>query len=232
MERRLIGRVLNPYLGYSYTLRRAGANRVASEIDGSKPSHNKTVSISSSRFYHHTLGTRYMIEKEITGLTVYGEHAIYRGVEGFSRELFSKQFKKIPDGIALAPGATRGLDPEITAMDWIEVENYYKPPDELRRIIELSGKIGTWIDSDRQIMLDRIVFVYSVMSDHERSLLNGIGSYIREQNITDPHTLSSIVVAQCDVMPPLRWLGYTELSCLRLREFGLVKIPGKLPVSA
>jgi hypothetical protein len=232
VDRRQIRRVLNPFMGYSFKLRMAGANRVGSEIDGSEPGRTQTPSITGPRFYHHTLGTRYMIEKEITGLTAYGESAIYRGVEGFSHELFSKQFKKIPDGIVLAPGATRGIDPDITALDWIEVENYYKPPDELRRIIELSGKIGTWIDSDRKIMLDRVVFVYSVMNAHEKSLYKGIERYLLEQNITDPHTLSGIVLASCDVKPPFGWLGYMELSWLRLRELGLVKVPVELSGAA
>jgi hypothetical protein len=44
-----------------------------------------------------------------------------------------KLFKKIPDGFVLAEGSTRGLDPDVIAADWIEVEGAYKTQDERKR---------------------------------------------------------------------------------------------------
>ena len=211
----------NPLGGYSYLLTWIGANRLGLSIEDEVKSGRGITSVTGPQFIHRTLGTRYLIEKEITGLTTHSEYAIYRGLNGISRKTFAEQFKKIPDGLVFVNGATRGLDPDITAVDWIEVESYYKPRVERRKIIALSGRIGTWLDRSRKLLLDRIVFVYSSMNAHESSLLSGIDSYVREQKITNPHILSRIVLAKCDIRPPFSWVGYTEVSWLQMQDIGV-----------
>lgn len=215
IDQKQIVRLANRFRGYSYSISTAGVSRLdLIQEDGARSGRGLT-SVTGQQFSHRTLGTRYLIEKEIAGLTAHSEYAIYCGSNGISRKKFAKEFKKIPDGLVLVNGAARGLDPELTAVDWIEVEGAYKPQTERRKILSLSAKQGTWIDRDRKMLLDRIVFVYSSMDSHERSLLNGIDSYVREQKIADPHILSSIVLARCDIRPPFTWVGYTEVSWLQ-----------------
>lgn len=215
LDAKKVFRAADLYGGYSYLLTARGANLLGSMLADETRSGRGTVSVTGPHFLHRTLGTRYLIEKEVVGLAAHSEYAIYRGLSGISRGKFAKEFKKIPDGLVLARGATRGLDPELTAVDWIEVESSYKPQIERRKILSLSAKLGTWIDRDRKMLLDRIVFVYSSLNPHSRSLLNGIDSYVHEQKITDPHILSNIVLAQCDISLPFVWLGYTEISWLQ-----------------
>lgn len=221
MKSKQVFRMGNPLGGYSYLLTWIGANRVGLSLEDDVRSGRGITSVTGPHFIHRTLGTRYLIEKEADGLTAYGEYAIYRGLAGLNRDTFTKPFKKIPDGLVLVNGTVRGLDPGITAVDWVEVESYYKPPVERRKIIALCEKFGTWIDRDRKLLLDRIVFVYSSMNAHEPSLLSGIDSYVREHKITNPQILSKIVLARCDIRPPFIWVGYTEVSWLQMQRMGL-----------
>lgn len=232
LDTKQVVRMGNPLGGYSYLLSAIGANRVGLTLEDEVRSGRGITSVTGQQFIHRTLGTRYLIEKEVAGLTAHGEYAIYRGLSGIPRERIAKEFKKIPDGLVLVSGAARGLDPEFTAVDWIEVESYYKPRAERRKIVALSAKLGTWIDRDRKMLLDRIVFVYSSMNSHETSLLRGIESYVREQNITNPHILSSIVLAKCDIRPPFVWVGYTEISWLQMQTLGLTEFDLETPQPA
>lgn len=221
LEAKQLIRMGNPLGGYSYLLSSVGANRLGLALEDEVKSGRGITSVTGPQFIHRTLGTRYLIEKEVAGMTAHGEYAIYRGLTGIPRDTFTRLFKKIPDGLVFVNGTTRGLDPDITAVDWIEVESYYKPRVERRKIIALSGKIGTWLDRNRKLLLDRIVFVYSSMNAHESSLLSGIDSFVREQKITNPHILSRIVLAKCDIRPPFIWVGYTEVSWLQMQSIGV-----------
>ncbi len=224
LEAKQVFRIGNPLGGCSYLLTWIGANRLGLSIEDEVKSGRGITSVTGPQFIHRTLGTCYLIEKEIMGLTTHSEYAIYRGLNGISRKTFAEQFKKIPDGLVLVNGAIRGLDPDITAVDWIEVESYYKPRGERGKIIALSGKTGTWLDRSRKLLLDRIVFVYSSMNAHESSLLSGIDSYVREQKITNPHILSRVVLAKCDIRPPFLWAGYTEVSWLQMQQLGASEV--------
>ena len=221
LEAKQVFRMGNPLGGYSYLLTWIGANRVGLSLEDDARSGRGITSVTGPQFIHRTLGTRYLIEKEADGLTAHSEYALYRGLSGISRKTFAEHFQKIPDGLVLVNGTARGLDPGITAVDWVEVESYYKPPVERRKIIALSEKFGAWIDRDRKLLLDRIVFVYSSMNAHEQSLLSGIYSYVREHKITNPQILSKIVLARCDIRPPFIWIGYTEVSWLQMQRMGV-----------
>lgn len=209
-----IYRRMNTLGGFSYMLAGPGANRIGTVLGEDARSGRGLTSVDGSQFLHRTLESRYLIEKEIEGFTGYGEYAIYRGVGGFSRDLFAKKFKKIPDGLILVKGATRGYDQEITLVDWLEVEGHYKPPQEREKILDVATKSGTWLDMKRKVMLHRVVFVYLAVNGHQRSLREGIDNFIRAHDIKDPFFFDSIVLAECDVLPPFSWRGYTEKTWL------------------
>ncbi|EQD49557.1 hypothetical protein B2A_07637, partial [mine drainage metagenome] len=142
----------------------------------------------------------------------------FRGLSGLSRERFIKKFKKVPDGLVFVPGQTRGHDADVTLVDWVEVESFYKPPTERNKILALANKFGTWLDRDRKLMLDRIVIVCSVLNSHQGSIMKGIAKFIRDHGIKNPDILSAIVLAECDVRLPFNWQGFTENNWLQLRE--------------
>lgn len=213
-----ITRVHNPLGGFSYLLTPIGARKLGAALDPDDKDDVRSGtgirSVFGPQFFHRTVGTRYLIEKEIEGFTAYGEYAIFRGHGGISREMFVEKFRKVPDGLVLAKGATRGYDPEITLVDWIEVENYYKPPQEREKILDIAMKSGTWLDAERKLMLHRIVFVYLTINAHQRSITGGIEKFIRTHGIKDQFFFDSIVLAECDVLPPFSWRGYTEKTWL------------------
>ena len=213
-----ITRVFNPIGGFSYLLTPSGARKLGASLDPDDEDDVRSGtglrSVFGPQFMHRTIGTRYLIEKEIEGFTAYGEYALFRGHDGISREMFVEKFRKVPDGLVLAKGQTRGYDPDITLVDWIEVENYYKPPQEREKILEIAMKSGTWLDTDRKLMLHRVVFVYLSINAHQRSIVSGVEKFIRAHGIKDQFLLDSIVLAECEVSPPFSWVGHTEMSWL------------------
>ena len=210
-----ITRVFNPLGGFSYLLTPSGARKIGAALDlDDVKSGAELKSVFGSRFFHRSIGTRYLIEKEIEGFTAYGEYALFRGHDGLSREMFVEKFRRVPDGLVLANGDARGYDEDITLVDWIEVENYYKPPQELNKILEIAMKSGTWLDTDRKLMLHRVVFVYLSISAHQRSIISGVERFIRAHGVKDQFLLDSIVLADCEVRPPLSWMGCMEMSWL------------------
>lgn len=218
LESKQVVRTANPMGSYSYLLTAIGANRLGLALEDEVRSGRNITSVSGNQFFHRTLGTRYLIEREITGMSSHGEYAIFRGLSGISRDHFAKKFKKIPDGLVFVPGPTRGQDADVTLVDWVEVESFYKPRAERNKILALTSKFGTWLDRDRKLLLDRIVIVYSVLNSHQSSMMKGIARFIRDHSIKNPEILSAIVLAECDVRLPFSWKGYTERTWLELRE--------------
>lgn len=218
LESKQVIRTINPLGSYSYLLTTVGANRLGLALEDEVKSGRNITSVAGNQFFHRALGTRYLIEKEITGMTSYGEYAIFRGLSGLSREQFIKKFKKVPDGLVFVPGPERGHDADLTLVDWVEVESFYKPPTERNKILALAEKFGTWLDRDRKLLLDRIVLVYSVLNSHQGSMLKGIAKFVRENGIKNPDILSAIVLAECDVRLPFSWQGFSEHTWLELRD--------------
>jgi len=218
LKKKNLIKIPNTIGGTSYTLRAQGANRLEGAGVLGVKSGRGISSISGPQFFHRTLGTRYLIEKGIDDLEAYGEYAIYRGLFGIDRNLFVKKFKKVPDGLLLVPGAQRGMDPEFIAADWVEVESFYKPPREIRKILDLSMKTGEWLDQSKKIMLDRAIFVQSTLNSHEESLHNSIESYINEHKISNPELLEKIVIAKCNVELPFVWKGMSERTWLSISQ--------------
>ena len=218
LESRQIVRTANPMGTYSFLLTSIGANRLGLALEDEVRSGRNITSVFGNQFFHRTLGTRYLIEKEIVGMTCHGEYSIFRGLSGLNRDHFTKKFKKVPDGLVFVPGPTRGQDPDVTLVDWVEVEGFYKPRAERNKILALTSKFGTWLDQDRKLLLDRIVIVYSVLNSHQSSMLKGIAKFIQDHDIKNPEVLSAIVLAECDVRLPFSWRGYSEKTWLEMRE--------------
>ncbi len=218
VDKKHLSKAVNTLGGISYLLTATGANRLELKGEHAVKSGRGISSVFGSQFFHRTLGTRYLIEKEIAGFEAYGEYAIYRGLLGVDRDLFVKKFGKIPDGLLLSKGSARGFDADITTVDWVEVESFYKPPHELRKILTVSESRGTWINPEKRLMLDRLVFVHSTVHSHEESLLRTITTYLAEHKVTNPNVLSNIVIAKCEVTAPFVWRGFTESNWLAMQE--------------
>ena len=218
LESKQVIRTVNPLGSYSYLLTAVGANRLGLSLEDDVRSGRNVTSVAGTQFFHRALGTRYLIEREITGAVSCGEYAVYRGLGGLTREYFAKRFKKVPDGLVFVPGHERGHDADVILVDWVEVENFYKPPAERNKILALSSQLGTWLDRDRKILLDRIVIVHSVLNSHQGSLMKGIARYVRDHEIRNPDILSAIMIAECDVGLPFVWRGFEEHSWLYLRR--------------
>jgi len=173
-------------------------------------------SVAGPHFYHRTLGTRYLLERAARGHKVFGEYALQKGFGPIGRGELNERFKKLPDGIVLAPGSERGYDSNVIAADWVEVESSYKPEQELSKIFAIAWSVGSWLNAAETLLLDRVLFIYNSRQRHENTILRALQHYLEKHPATNPDLLSSIVLVRCQVGLPLVWEGFQELDSAHL----------------
>lgn len=173
-------------------------------------------SIGGPHFFHRTLGTRYLIERAAFGNQVYGEYLLSKGWGPIGAGELRERFSKLPDGLAFAPGIERGLDRNLYAADWIEVESSYKPDKELEKIFNIAWKVGTWLNTAETILLDRVVFVYDERQRHENQILASLKRYLEKNQRANRELLGSIIFVRCRINFPLVWQSYQETDCATL----------------
>ena len=223
MVRRTVKRLLesgdllerpNSLGGLSLILSPRGATKLNSEGLDADDGKNLS-SVEGPQFYHRTLGTRYLIEKAISGAEVFGEYALIKGRAPVSRAHLSERFHKYPDGLAVYPGDTRAYHADYTAADWIEVESAFKADDDYEKLIKIAWNVGNFLNASDTCVLDRVVFVFDVRQRHENAIL----SYLRRtvaSKITDASliVLKSIILARVRIRTPLVWEGVEEVTAL------------------
>ena len=156
--------------GLSLVLTTAGAQRLR-DVDIVATSGYELSSVTGPQFFHRTLGTRYIIERAaVPGCQGFGEYALSKGFSLVARAEIAHRFGKIPDGLVVVPGASRGYASGLWAADWIEVESSYKPEAELQRIFAIAGHRRTWLNAEQTIALDGLVFVFDARQSVRRQL--------------------------------------------------------------
>jgi len=208
-KRQLVDRT-NILGGLSLVLAKDGAARLR-EWGVNAHAGGDLSSITGAQFCHRTLGTNYLIDRQLRGHSSYGEHAIANGQAPVSQHELERRFNKLPDGLVFFPGNSRGYTHEVLA-DWIEVEFSRKSYQELARILTLAWESGGWLNDAQTVILDRIVFVYDGRRGHETSITKALQRYLLARPHPDPNlVLSSIALARCKIRTPLVWCGHEEV---------------------
>jgi hypothetical protein len=203
---------------YSYLLSWIGGNRLEmAGVDGAWKA-RQNLSVADRGFFHRALATRYLIEQQAAGYEVLGVHAIRRGLYGLKLNQLRDLFGATPDGLLFSKGTDRGLGPDTTTVAWVTVDSLYKPPAEIRKILEFTTKPDTWIDPAKKLLLDRVIFVQSTLNPHSLSLGNAIGSFVLENKLSDPGVLSRIAIATCAVNRSCKWHGFVQQTWQQLQE--------------
>jgi hypothetical protein len=201
--------------GRSFLLARAGVNRLVSRGLEAEPGYDLS-SISGPQFYHRTLGTRYLIERGLSGHDSFGEYALCKGWGPTTHAHLRERFGRTPDGLILVPGSEHGYCIDAPAVDWIEVESSVKPTRELERILSMAWRhLGESLDEQMTMILDRLLFVYSAEQGHELRIVRALKRFASANPCPDQF-LASIVLVRCAIDPPLVWRGCEETSCATL----------------
>ena len=219
----------NVVAGTSFFLTASGARMLSEHslrvIEDGNPRSGRSRGYDGPQFLHRMLGTCYLIDKKNEGHTVVSELALLKGYKGLSRDLFRKYYGKVPDGLVLRP------DPEAEGnawlVDWVEVENAYKPYAELRKCLELFQR-PAGIPGAQSMSLGSLIFV--VPGDetrrHEKAVMRAVNRFLDEgprtfegQHDLDPELVrKSVFIETCQVSIPFRYDGYSSTSAHRLHE--------------
>lgn len=100
-------------------------------------------SVAGSTFFHRTLATRYLIERQIEGFQVAGEYQLLRRKAPFPIDGLVRAMRKLPDGLAWKRGPHGYVDVEL-----IEQEAAAKARAELEKCLKAAEYTGQKLDQD------------------------------------------------------------------------------------
>lgn len=174
-------------------------------------------SISGPQFFHRTVGTCFLIDRSRNDEVVFGEYAVNRDWAPLTRDMLKQHYRKIPDGITVTAGSSRGYAEGFRALDWIEVESAFKPEAELLKIIGLGLRLPEPVPGTVDLVLDQVVFVYDTRQGHEARILRTLRAYLRDHpEARDQERLSHIVLARAHIDIPMLWHGVSEHTAWEL----------------
>lgn len=175
-------------------------------------------SMQSNSFFHRTLATAWLIEQLRDGADVYGEIALSSNEQLIQKAALQAHYKKLPDGLVLHHSLADSGGCAVLA-DWLEVESAYKGPAELDKITELIWTLGTQLRGYPNVLLDRVIFLYSHDSAHEASIVRAINARLTAQPVDDPVSLfSSVKMVRAVLVPPLTILRFETFSLFEIMQ--------------
>lgn len=212
----------NSLASSSFVLSSKGARRLKSL--GLPCRHGRDiVGVAGATFFHRTLASRFLIEEQITGKEVFGEYAIAHNLAPATREHLAKTFGKLPDGLVIYKCKTKTGNPILLA-DWLEVEQAAKPLDEIKKVVCIAQKCGSWLDAGQKVKLFRLVVLFDQSQNHGTRLLKAatevwFGSDERSRDDIE----SRIILARADVIFPLQWRKYEFVTLKDFRAHHISK---------
>jgi hypothetical protein len=169
-------------------------------------------SVAGSTFFHRTLATRYLIERQVAGYQVAGEYQILRRKLPFSIDGLAKALRKLPDGLVWQ----RKSDGTV-AVEIVEQEAAAKARSELEKCLRAAEYVGTSLSKDGTAKVAGLVFVYDRSLNHARRILLAANSIWGGRTLAERATLESRVkLVAVELREPLVWVSS---SVVTLHEF-------------
>lgn len=198
----------------SLCLTRAGAAWL--ELRGIPARHTMDLSsVSGPTFFHRTLATRYLIERQVAGSQVAGEYHILRRELPFSIDKVARALRKLPDGLVWQ----RDARDDSVAVELVEQEAAPKARAEIEKALRAATLVGTALSTDGRVRLGGIVFVYDRSLNHERRLLLAADSLWGGRSLGERTMLErSVKMVAVDLREPLVWVGSTSRTMHEVRS--------------
>jgi hypothetical protein len=204
--------------GLSLVLAAKGVTRLR-ELDVSSVEGYDMSSIGGPQFFHRTLGSCFLIDRARNSQNVFGEYALQRNWAPLTIAQLKQHYKKIPDGLTVAAGESRGYSGQYKAVDWIEVESSFKSELELIKILLLGLRLPEPIQESSTLIMDQVVFVYDTRQGHEVRILRTLRALLKDRpELNQVEALSRIVMARAAIDVPMQWHGVSEHTAWELLQ--------------
>jgi hypothetical protein len=196
----------------SYVLTHLGARTL--DLHGLKGKHGLDIrSVSGGTFIHHSITSRYVIEKKLQGHEAFIEFGIAAGVAPVSTSMLRDRFQKMCDGILIqrhsdpSPHRVQVMQNQLTL---IEVEAARKPIDELMRILSLTSMVGARVQPDLPYLLSGIVFVYAEPTHADRIKRAALSLWSQQSAARRAELAGRVTMVKVNIGLPLVWRGFSE----------------------
>lgn len=200
----------------SLCLTRGGAAWL--ELRGVEAQHTLDLSsVAGSTFFHRTLATRYLIERQVAGAQVVGEYQLLRRKAPFSVEAVVRAMRKLPDGMVWQRRGSGPVDVEL-----VEQEAAAKARQELEKCLRVAELVGRPLDPEGQYRVGGLVFVYDRELNHARRILLAAASLWCDRPHAERAMLERRVkLVAVELGDPLVWVGSSTVTLHDLRQRGV-----------
>jgi hypothetical protein len=157
-------------------------------------------SVSGSTFFHHSLCSRLLIEKERDGFCVWHEYAIAQGHAPLSQRQLIEGYGKLPDAILTAENR----------LFLLELENAPKQTEILQLACGAALKVGGKLHPDSELELAGLIFAYNAEhAGHAVRIARAARVRWAQYSAAEQARLARHVkLIKIRLALPLVWLGY------------------------
>ncbi|MCO5119743.1 MAG: hypothetical protein M9951_08900 [Burkholderiaceae bacterium] len=197
----------------SLCLTRVGAGWL--EARGIEAQHTLDLSsVAGSTFFHRTLATRYLVERQVEGFQTAGEYLLLRRKAPFPVDRMMKMLRKMPDGVVWQRRADGPMSVEVC-----EVEAARKALPQLAACLKWAELVGQPLDQAGAYRLGGLVFVFDRELNHARRILLAASSLWAHRPLSERVTLERRVkLVAVELRDPLVWVGSSVTTLHELRQ--------------
>lgn len=206
----------NALASTSLCVTRAGAAWL--ELRGVTAQHTLDLSsVGGPTFFHRTMATRYLIERQLSGCQVAGEYLILRRALPFNIDGLAKALRKLPDGLVWQRRADGTVGVEL-----VEQEAAPKARAEIEKCLRAAEFAGTKLPGEAPFTVTGVTFVYDRELNHAKRLLLAASSLWGARTAAERVTLEQRVkLVAVELREPLVWVGSSVTTLRELRQRGV-----------
>lgn len=188
------------------------------EVRGVEAQHTLDLSsVAGSTFFHRTLATRYLIERQVEGFAVAGEYQLLRRKTPFPAEGLVKALRKLPDGVVWQRRADG-----FGSVELVEQDAAAKARPELERCLKAAEFVGRALDGEGRYQIAGLVFVFDRELSHARRIALAASSLWGHLPPAARATLESRVkLVAVELRDPLVWVSSITVTLHAFRQRGI-----------
>lgn len=174
-------------------------------------------SVAGSTFFHRTLVTRYLIERQVEGFHVAGEYLLLRRKTPFPIDPLVKALRKLPDGMVWQRRADGTASIEL-----VEQEAAAKARQELEKCLRAAEFVGQSLDTEGRYRIAGLVFVFDRELNHARRIALAAASLWGNRSHAERVALEKRVkLVAVELRDPLLWVSSSTVTLHEWRQRGI-----------
>lgn len=174
-------------------------------------------SVAGSTFFHRTLVTRYLIERQVEGFQVAGEYQLLRRKTPFPIDALVKALRKLPDGMVWQRRADGTASIEL-----VEQEAAAKARQELEKCLRAAEFVGQSLDTEGRYRIAGLVFVFDRELNHARRIALAAASLWGNRSQAERVALEKRVkLVAVELRDPLVWVSSSTVTLHEWRQRGI-----------